>query len=202
MPNKQQFIFDDQTLVSQYINGNESALATLITKHKRRIFSYIMLTVKDTAIAEDIFQDTFFKVVVTLKKGSYNEEGKFLPWVLRISHNLIIDMFRRNKRMPTISGGVNEDGEEFDIFNVLQLKENSIEHDFVQGQVRKDVRKLIEALPIEQREVLMMRHYYDMSFKEISEQTNVSINTALGRMRYALINLRKMIDEKELVINF
>ncbi|MEO6903593.1 MAG: sigma-70 family RNA polymerase sigma factor [Bacteroidia bacterium] len=202
MPNKQQFILDDQSLVNQYINGNESALATLITRHKRRIFSYIMLTVKDKAIAEDVFQDTFFKVVVTLKKGSYNEEGKFLPWVLRISHNLIIDMFRRNKRMPTISGGVNEDGEEFDIFNVLQLKDNNVEHDFIHGQVRKDVRKLIEALPIEQREVLMMRHYYDMSFKEISELTNVSINTALGRMRYALINLRKMIDEKELVINF
>lgn len=200
MPTQKQFI-DDQELVINYINGDEAALATLIQRHKRRIFSYIMLTVKDRALAEDIFQDTFFKIIITLKKGSYNEEGKFLPWVLRITHNLIIDTFRRNKRMPTISGGVNDDGEEFDIFSVLNMEEKNVEEDIIKGQVRKDVRKLIDQLPIEQKEVLMMRHYYDMSFKEISEQTNVSINTALGRMRYALINLRKMIDEKEVVIS-
>ncbi len=200
MPTQKQFI-DDQELVINYINGDEAALATLIQRHKRRIFSYIMLTVKDKALAEDIFQDAFFKIIITLKKGSYNEEGKFLPWVLRITHNLIIDTFRRNKRMPTISGGVNDEGEAFDIFSVLGLKDRNIEDDMIQGQVRKDVRKLIEQLPMEQKEVLMMRHYYDMSFKEISEQTNVSINTALGRMRYALINLRKMIEEKEVIIN-
>ena len=200
MPIQKQFI-DDQELVINYINGDESALATLIQRHKRRIFSYIMLTVKDKALAEDIFQDTFFKIINTLKNGSYNEEGKFLPWVLRITHNLIIDTFRRNKRMPTISGGLNDEGEEFDIFSVLCLKDRNVEDDIIQGQVRKDVRKLIDQLPIEQKEVLMMRHYYDMSFKEISEQTNVSINTALGRMRYALINLRKMIEEKEIVIS-
>ncbi len=199
MPTQKQFI-DDQELVINYINGDESALAALIQRHKRRIFSYIMLTVKDRALAEDIFQDAFFKIIITLKKGNYNEEGKFLPWVLRITHNLIIDTFRRNKRMPTISGGFNDDGEEFDIFSVLNLKDGNVEEDIIQGQVRKDVRKLIEQLPMEQKEVLMMRHYYDMSFKEISEQTNVSINTALGRMRYALINLRKMIEEKEIVI--
>jgi RNA polymerase sigma factor (sigma-70 family) len=199
MPTQKQFI-DDHELVINYINGEEAALATLIQRHKRRIFSYIMLTVKDRALAEDIFQDTFFKIIITLKKGNYNEEGKFLPWVLRITHNLIIDTFRRNKRMPTISGGFNDDGEEFDIFSVLNLKDKNVEEDIIQGQVRKDVRKLIDQLPIEQKEVLMMRHYYDMSFKEISEQTNVSINTALGRMRYALINLRKMIEEKEIVI--
>jgi RNA polymerase sigma factor (sigma-70 family) len=199
MPTQKQFI-DDQELVINYINGDETALASLIQRHKRRIFSYIMLTVKDRALAEDIFQDTFFKIIITLKKGSYNEEGKFLPWVLRITHNLIIDTFRRNKRMPTISGGVNDEGEEFDIFSVLNLEDKNVEEDIIKGQVRKDVRKLIDQLPLEQKEVLMMRHYYDMSFKEISEQTNVSINTALGRMRYALINLRKMIDEKELVI--
>lgn len=199
MPTQKQFI-DDHELVINYINGDETALATLIQRHKRRIFSYIMLTVKDKALAEDIFQDTFFKIIITLKKGNYNEEGKFLPWVLRITHNLIIDTFRRNKRMPTISGGFNDDGEEFDIFSVLNLKDRNVEEDIIQGQVRKDVRKLIDQLPIEQKEVLMMRHYYDMSFKEISEQTNVSINTALGRMRYALINLRKMIEEKEIVI--
>jgi RNA polymerase sigma factor (sigma-70 family) len=197
----QQFV-DDQELVNRYIKGEESALSTLIQRHKRRIFSYIMLTVKDKAIAQDIFQDTFFKVINTLKKGQYNEEGKFLPWVLRIAHNLIIDMFRRDKRMPTISGGKNEEGEEFDIFSVLPMEEKNVEQEIVQGQIRKDIRKLVEMLPAEQREVLMMRHYYDMSFKEISEQTNVSINTALGRMRYALINLRKMIDEKEIVVSF
>jgi RNA polymerase sigma-70 factor (ECF subfamily) len=200
MPIQQQF--DDQELVRQYINGEESALSTLIQRHKRRIFSYIMLTVKDRALAQDIFQDTFYKVINTLKKGQYNEEGKFLPWVLRISHNLIIDTFRRDKRMPTTSGGTNEDGEGFDIFSVIPMEDKNAEQAIVQSQVRKDIRKLVELLPAEQREVLMMRLYYDMSFKEISEQTRVSINTALGRMRYALINLRKMIDEKEIVVSF
>jgi RNA polymerase sigma-70 factor (ECF subfamily) len=200
MPIKQQF--DDQELVHQYINGEESALSVLISRHKRRIFSYIMLTVKDKALAQDIFQDTFFKVINTLKKGQYNEEGKFLPWVLRISHNLIIDTFRRDKRMPTTSGGTNEDGEGFDIFSILPMDDKNAEQSIVQSQIRKDIRKLVERLPAEQREVLMMRHYYDMSFKEISEQTNVSINTALGRMRYALINLRKMIEEKEILVSF
>jgi RNA polymerase sigma factor (sigma-70 family) len=194
--------FDDQELVNLYIKGEESALSTLITRHRRRIFSYIMLTVKDRAVAQDIFQDTFVKVINTLKKGQYNEEGKFLPWVMRIAHNLIIDNFRRDKRMPTISGGTNDEGESFDIFSVLPMEDKNAEQAIVQGQIRKDIRKLVELLPAEQREVLMMRHYYDMSFKEISDQTNVSINTALGRMRYALINLRKMIDEKEVVVNF
>lgn len=195
-------LVDDQELVNQYISGQESALCTLIQRHKRRIFSYIMHTVKDKALAEDIFQDTFIKVISTLKKGHYNEEGKFLPWVLRISHNLIIDSFRRDKRMPTISGGTNDDGEDFDIFSLLGEVDGNAEQDIIQGQIRKDIRKLVECLPTEQREVLMMRHYYDMSFKEISEQTNVSINTALGRMRYALINLRKMIEEKDIVVTY
>lgn len=195
-------IVDDQELVNQYISGEESALSTLIQRHKRRIFSYIMHTVKDKALSEDIFQDTFIKVIKTLKKGHYNEEGKFLPWVLRIAHNLIIDTFRQDKRMPTISGGVNDDGESFDIFSVLGQHDRTTEQEMIQSQIRKDLRKLVECLPSEQREVLMMRHYYDMSFKEISEQTNVSINTALGRMRYALINLRKMIEEKEIVVTY
>jgi RNA polymerase sigma factor (sigma-70 family) len=193
-------LIDDQELVNQYIAGQESALCTLIQRHKRRIFSYIMHTVRDKALAEDIFQDTFIKVISTLKKGHYNEEGKFLPWVLRIAHNLIIDSFRRDKKMPTISGGTNDDGEEFDIFSLIGESDSNAEEGIIQSQMRKDIRKLVEALPSEQREVLMMRHYYDMSFKEISEQTNVSINTALGRMRYALINLRKMIEEKEIVV--
>lgn len=194
--------FDDHELVLKYINGEESALATLIQRHKRRIFSYIVVTVKDRALAQDIFQDTFFKVINTLKKGQYNEEGKFLPWVLRIAHNLIIDSFRRDKKMPTINGGKNENGEGFDIFSLIPMEEKNAEQSMVQGQVRRDIRRLIDQLPAEQREVLMMRHYYDMSFKEISEQTNVSINTALGRMRYALINLRKMIEEKDIVVSF
>ncbi|MCE9537626.1 MAG: sigma-70 family RNA polymerase sigma factor [Bacteroidetes bacterium] len=195
-------VIDDQELINRYIAGDETALSTLILRHKRRIFSYIMHTLKDKALSEDIFQDTFIKVIKTLKKGQYNEEGKFLPWVLRIAHNLIIDTFRHDKRMPTISGGTNGDGENFDIFSVLGQHDRTIEQELIQGQVRKDIRKLVECLPAEQREVLMMRHYYDMSFKEISEQTNVSINTALGRMRYALINLRKMIEEKEIVVSY
>ena len=197
----QQFV-DDHELVNQYIKGDESALVSLITNHKRKIFSYIMLTVKDRALAEDIFQDTFIKVINTLKKGQYNEEGKFLPWVMRIAHNLIIDYFRRDKKMPTISGGTNDEGEDFDIFSIIGTYDKTIEQEMIQGQVRKDIRKLVERLPSEQREVLMMRHYYDMSFKEISEQTNVSINTALGRMRYALINLRKMIEEKDILVSY
>lgn len=195
-------VIDDQELINRYIAGDETALSTLILRHKRRIFSYIMHTLKDKALSEDIFQDTFIKVIKTLKKGQYNEEGKFLPWVLRIAHNLIIDTFRHDKRMPTISGGTKGDGENFDIFSVLGEHDRTIEQEIIHGQIRKDIRKLVECLPPEQREVLMMRHYYDMSFKEISEQTNVSINTALGRMRYALINLRKMIEEKEIVVSY
>jgi RNA polymerase sigma factor (sigma-70 family) len=197
----QQFV-DDKELVDQYIKGEESALVTLITRHKRRIFSYIMLTIKDKALAEDIFQDTFIKVINTLKRGQYNEEGKFLAWVMRISHNLIIDSFRKAKKIPTISGGTNGEGEDFDIFSLFGSHDKNIEQEIIQDQIRKDIRKLIECLPPDQREVLMMRHYYDMSFKEISEHTNVSINTALGRMRYALINLRKMIEEKDIVVSY
>ncbi len=195
-------VIDDQILVNNYISGDETALSTLIKRHKRRIFSYIMNTLKDKAAAEDVFQDTFIKVINTLKKGNYNEEGKFLPWVMRIAHNLIIDSFRQDKRMPTISGGTNQDGENFDIFNLIGHHDCSIEQEIIQNQIRNDLRKLVEHLPLEQREVLMMRYYYDMSFKEISEQTNVSINTALGRMRYALINLRKMIEEKEIIVTY
>jgi len=196
-----QFI-NDQELVHLYINGNESALSTLIHRHKKQIFSHIMQLVKDKAAAEDIFQDTFIKVINTLKKGNYKEEGKFLPWVMRISHNLTIDYFRREQRIPTISGSTYKDGKEFDIFSVIGIYDKNREQEIIEKQIEKDIRKLVEALPDEQREVLMMRHYFDMSFKEISEQTNVSINTALGRMRYALINLRKMIEEKEIVVSY
>lgn len=192
---------DDNQLVNLYIQGQEEALAVLIQRHKRRVYSYIYLIIRKKEMAEDIFQDTFVKVINTLKRGQYYEEGKFLPWVLRISRNLIIDHFRRVKKMPTVQSVVNEEGEETDIFSILPLvqpdKETMDKQSF-----RKAMREMVDVLPAEQKEVLMMRMYYDMSFKEIADITNVSINTALGRMRYALINLRKMIDEKQLEFSF
>lgn len=197
----QQQLMDDQKLVSLYIQGTESALETLILRHKRRLFSYIMTIANDRDLAEDVFQETFFKVINTLRKGQYNEEGKFLPWVERIAHNLLIDHFRKDNRMPTVSGGSNEDGEEFDIFDLIGNGELNAEQEISKRQLNKDIRKMVSKLPEDQREVLMMRHYYDMSFKEIADTTNVSINTALGRMRYALINLRKMIEEHGLVMS-
>lgn len=185
----------DQELVHLYIKGDETALAGLITRHKSRIYTSIYLLVKDEYLAEDIFQDTFIKVIKTLKAGKYNEEGKFLPWVLRIGHNLVIDHFRREKRNPTIT---NADG--FDIFDVLGIYDESIEDKMVKEQTFDDLKALIHLLPSEQKEVLIMRHYGDLSFKEISDLTQVSINTALGRMRYALNNLRKMMTTKELTL--
>lgn len=189
---------NDQYLINQYLQGNESALELLVENHKKRVFSYIMMLVKDKQLAEDVFQDTFIKVINTLKKGNYNDEGKFLPWVMRIAHNLVIDHFRRNKRMPMVRGGNNEEGDEFDIFSVIPSDDYSAEQNIEKVQIGKSLKKLVDYLPQEQKEVLIMRHYFDMSFKEISEQTNVSINTALGRMRYALINMRKMMEERKM----
>ncbi len=186
----------DQELVSLYIQGNESCLEDLITRHKKRVFSYIMMIVRDRHLAEDVFQDTFIKVIQTLKRGTYNDEGKFLPWVLRIAHNLIIDHFRRVKRMPVVNGG-----DDFDIFSILTLSQVNAEDKLTKKQIRSDVRKAIENLPIEQREVLIMRYYIDMSFKEIADTTNCSINTALGRMRYALINLKKMLEKQDIALS-
>ena len=186
---------NDQELVNLYINGNESVLEVLINRHQSKIFSYILNLVKDDSLAQDIFQDAFFKVINTLRKGNYNEEGKFLPWVMRISHNLVIDHFRRSKRMPIFDGG-----DDFDIFSVLPLKEGNVEDKIIIDQIHQDVRKLIEQLPKDQKEVLILRHYQDLSFKEIADLTDVSINTALGRMRYALINLRKVIQEHDITI--
>ncbi len=185
----------DQELVHLYIKGEEAALSELVTRHKSRIYTSIYLLVKDEFLAEDIFQDTFIKVIKTLKAGKYNEEGKFLPWVLRIGHNLVIDHFRREKRNPTVT---NSDG--FDIFDVLGIHDESIEEQMIKEQTHSDLQKLIHFLPSEQKEVLIMRHYGDLSFKEIAELTEVSINTALGRMRYALNNLRKMMSSKELLL--
>lgn len=185
----------DATLVSNYIKGDESALEILIRRHKQKIYSFIYSKVYDRDVAEDIFQDTFIKVIRTLKRGAYNEEGKFLPWVMRISHNLVIDFFRKSSRMPKFDNNT-----EFSIFSVLSDNSLNAEKSIIKEQVENDVRRLVDELPKDQKEVLLMRIYKDMSFKEISDRTGVSINTALGRMRYALINLRKIIDKHNIVL--
>jgi len=188
-------LINDATLVSNYIKGDENSLAILIARHKQRIYSFVYSKVYDRDVAEDIFQDTFIKVINTLKKGRYNEEGKFLPWVMRIAHNLVIDHFRRNNRMPKF-----DNSGEFSIFSILSDDSLNAEKRLIKDQVESDVRKLIQELPEDQKEVLLMRVYKDMSFKEIAERTDVSINTALGRMRYALINLRKVIEKHNIIL--
>ncbi|SFC82508.1 RNA polymerase, sigma subunit, ECF family [Zunongwangia mangrovi] len=185
----------DAVLVKDYINGNELALSELIRRHHHRIYSFIYSKVFDKDIAEDIFQDTFIKVINTLKRGKYNEEGKFLPWVMRIAHNLVIDHFRKNKRMPKF-----DNSGDFNIFSVLSDSGLNAEKQIIKDQIESDLREVIRELPEDQLEVLTMRIYKEMSFKEISERTGVSINTALGRMRYALINLRKIIEKHNLVL--
>ncbi|HNQ82231.1 MAG TPA: sigma-70 family RNA polymerase sigma factor [Bacteroidales bacterium] len=189
-------IISDQELIGKYLNGNEESLELLINRHKRKVFAYIIMVVKDDQLADDIFQDTFIKVINTIRSGSYKEEGKFIQWVMRIAHNLIIDHYRRAKRLPV----VNNSSDDFDIFNLVRITDPSVEEQIITSQIHEDVRNLIELLPNEQKEVLMMRHYSDMSFKEIAEATDVSINTALGRMRYALINLRKIVKEKNIIL--
>ena len=186
---------EDSVLVSNYINGHEKSLEVLIVRHKQRIYSFIYSKVLNRDITEDVFQDTFIKVINTLRKGKYNEEGKFLPWVMRIAHNLVIDHFRKNNRMPKF-----RNTDEFDIFSVLSDGNLNAENILINEQIHNDVRELVEELPQDQKEVLIMRLYKDMSFKEIAEITDVSINTALGRMRYALINLRKIVEEKKIIL--
>ena len=188
-------IVSDQELISNYLAGNVNSLEVLINRHKQKVYSYILLVVRDKHLADDIFQDAFIKVINTMRSGIYKEEGKFIQWVMRISHNLIIDHYRKSKRLPIV-----ENSEENDVFDNLRIVDDSIEDRMIMDQIYEDVRKLIDYLPEEQREVLMLRHYSDMSFKDIAEQTDVSINTALGRMRYALINLRKLIDSKEITL--
>ncbi len=187
----------DKELVQLYTSGTDEALATLLERHKSRIFSSIITLVRDRAIAEDIFQESFYKVIITLKKGQYSEEGKFLPWILRIARNLVIDHFRMCKKLPPVPVYVNEDGEELGVFDTIAAPEEEMD-DFQKSEFRKKIRNLIGQLPDDQREVVLMRIYYDMSFKEISEFTGVSINTSLGRMRYALFNLKKIIEENQL----
>lgn len=185
----------DQDLIVRYLKGDQECFSELVNRHERKIFTSIYLLVKDRDLANDIFQDTFIKVINTLRSGTYNEEGKFLSWVLRIAHNLVIDHFRREKRMPML-----HDTEEYSIFDVIGLTDENVEDKLVRDQIHQMVRRLVEELPLDQREVVIMRHYGNMSFKEIAEHTNVSINTSLGRMRYALINLRKLITDRKLIL--
>ena len=185
----------DSVLIERYLDGNEIALEYIINKHQQKIFNFIYSKVHDREISEDIFQETFIKVIKTLKNGVYNEEGKFLPWVMRISHNLVIDFFRKNNRIKTINSK-----EDIDIFQFISDGSPNAESVLINDQIIKDIQKLIQELPDDQKEVLIMRLYRDMSFKEIAENTKVSINTALGRMRYAIINLRKLIKENNLFL--
>tara|TARA_B110000444_G_C18757325_1_gene555797 strand:- start:231 stop:815 length:585 start_codon:yes stop_codon:yes gene_type:complete len=187
----------DQILVKSYLSGDESAFEFLISKHKDKVFAFILSKIKNYNLAHDVFQDTFIKVINSLKRGKYNEEGKFIPWVMRIAHNLVIDHFRRQKKTRSITPT-----KDFDIFDVIPNTEKNAEEIMIETQVHDDVRILIEKLPEDQKEVLKMRYYRDLSFKEISEITGVSINTSLGRMRYAIINLRKLIEKHNIQLQF
>ncbi len=189
-------LLNDNELVQRFIAGDLNSLEILIKRHKGRVFSYILLIVKKQELAEDIFQETFIKVIRSLKKGKYTENGKFVSWVLRISHNLIIDHFRKEK----LKGKVSNDSLDIDIFNSQKFSEDTIEDQMITTQILSEVKDLIQELPEDQQQVIIMRHYLDLSFKEIAEQTEVSINTALGRMRYALINLRKLVEKKNLIL--
>lgn len=188
-------MLQDQDLIVLYLKGDQKAFEILLERHKDKIYTSIYLFVKDTALAEDIFQEVFIKIINTLREGKYNHEGKFLQWAMRISYNMCVDYFRRNKRRSNISPT-----ETFDIFDVLPLSDLNVEQTIIKNEMHDKLRRIIDDLPADQREVVILRHYADMSFKEISQLTRVSINTALGRMRYALINIRKNIEEKEIVL--
>lgn len=185
----------DALLVKNYIAGDENALAVLINRHQSKIYGFIYSKMADRDVADDVFQDTFIKVIKTLKSNSYNEEGKFLPWVMRISHNLIVDHYRKNKKMPML-----RETEEFSIFSVLTDTSMNAEGRIITDVIEKDLQKIIKQLPDDQLEVLTLRIYQDLSFNEIAELTGVSINTALGRMRYALMNLRKLIEKNQIIL--
>lgn len=189
-------ILSDAVLVTQYASGNEWALAQLIERHKSRIYSFIFSKVKDRDLSDDIFQETFIKVINTIKKQNYNEEGKFLPWVMRISHNLIIDHFRKQSKVK-----FQRDQEEYSIFSKMIDSEMNIENSMIAGQIEDDLHLLILKLPKDQQEIIRLRLYDDLTFKEIAELNQISINTALGRMRYAIVNLRKMIDKNQIILN-
>ena len=188
-------LLSDQELISNYLEGNERAFEVLLGRHKQKIYTSIYLFVKEQNLAEDIFQEVFIKIIDTLRKGKYNHEGKFLQWAMRIAYNMCVDHFRRSKRHSKVTPT-----ESFDIFDVLQSSDANMEQRIIKSQTHHRVRYLVDQLPPEQREVVILRHYADMSFKEIAQLTRVSINTALGRMRYALINIRKMIEENEVIL--
>jgi len=188
----------DYELIERFMNGSQPSIEALINRYKTKVYTYILLMVKNQQLAEDLFQETFIKVIQSLKKQKYKDNGKFVSWIIRIAHNLVIDHFRKEKQINTCN---NEDYEA-DLFNSSKFSAKNIEQLIVHDQIIKDVRKLIDELPDDQREVVVLRHYGQLSFKEIAEQTDVSINTALGRMRYALINMRKMIEEKKLSLTF
>lgn len=183
----------DEALVKEYLAGNSTALEVLINRHKSKVYTSIIIFTKDKYLAEDLFQDTFIKVIDKLKEGKYTEEGKFKPWVMRIAYNICIDNYRKTKRTPRVVSS-----EDFDIFDFISMHEDSPEDRLIENQSKSKVRKLLDVLPEDQKEVVLLRHYYDFSFKEIAELCNISINTALGRMRYALINLRKVVGEKQI----
>lgn len=188
---------DDQ-LVAQYAKGNNSAFDELLTRYQSRVFSYILHIVKNRDLAEDIFQETFVKAIMTIKQGRYSENGKFVAWITRIAHNLVIDYYRQEKAENTVS----TDEDETNLLNRKDLCESNIEDEMVVEQIHNDVKRIIDALPESQREVLVMRYYRNMSFKEIADSTNVSINTALGRMRYAIMNMRRIAEEHNIVLTF
>jgi len=186
---------NDQQLIALYLEGDERAFEMLLGRHQQKIYTSIYLFVKDQSLAEDIFQEVFIKIIDTLRKGKYNHEGKFLQWAMRIAYNMCVDYFRRTKRRPQVSPT-----ETFDIFDILPVADDNAEQGIIRSQTHDRIRSLVDQLPPEQREVVILRHYADMSFKEIAKLTRVSINTALGRMRYALINIRKMVEEKEVTL--
>lgn len=189
---------EDRELVVLYLNGEESAFEVLLRRHKDKIFNFVYMKLKDRALAQDIFQDTFIKIINTLKQGNYNEEGKFLPWAMRIAHNLIIDHFRRSSKVKMISESSSK-SEDFNIFNVIHLADENIQDAITREELENQMIELVEYLPDSQRDILKMRIFQGMSFKDIADQEDISINTALGRMRYALINIRKMIEKHNLV---
>lgn len=189
-------LMTDEQLVVCYAKGNNSAFDILLDRHKSGVYSYIYFVIRNHELAEDIFQETFMKAIITLKQGRYTENGKFRAWINRIAHNLIIDYFRQEKNEQTISN----DNNEFDLFNNCKLSDGTIEDDLVKTQILADVKKMVNFLPDAQREVLVLRYYEEMSFKDIAEKTGVSINTALGRMRYAILNMRKMAEENQMVL--
>ncbi|MBR5982578.1 MAG: sigma-70 family RNA polymerase sigma factor [Bacteroidales bacterium] len=187
--------FTDQMLIVAFVAGDKKCIEVLIERYKDKVYSYIILNIKDSSLADDIFQDTFVKVISSLKSQVYSDEGKFLPWVIRIAHNLIVDHFRNEKNNGTTSCDENEY-----VLNSCSLSDSTVEDKIVENQIFADVKKLLDYLPPEQKEVVMLRHYGGMSFKEIADVTNVSINTALGRMRYAILNLRRIVDEKKIIL--